>query len=205
MPRNDEGEFELILGNKQLLSVFFLVVILLGVFFTLGYVVGRSAGPLATVEMASNKTPDPDTPKDPLVVSPSQEGAPATAVPEKTPEIAAEKPAPVPSAPAPPPAATNETNPVAVPKPVAAAAPAAVPAEPATGQMFVQVAATGRPEAELLRQALGKRGFTVRLAPVPGKDLFRVLVGPLPDAAATAKARADLMAIGFRESYVRRY
>ena len=44
MPRNDEGEFELILGNKQLLSVFFIVIILLGVFFTMGYIVGRNSG-----------------------------------------------------------------------------------------------------------------------------------------------------------------
>ena len=41
MPNNDDGEFELILGNRQLLSVFFVIVILLGVFFTMGYIVGR--------------------------------------------------------------------------------------------------------------------------------------------------------------------
>lgn len=41
MGRNDEGEFELVLGNKQLLSVFFILVVLLGIFFIMGYVVGR--------------------------------------------------------------------------------------------------------------------------------------------------------------------
>ena len=35
------------LGNKQLLSVFFIVVVLLGVFFTMGYIVGQNT---ATVE-----------------------------------------------------------------------------------------------------------------------------------------------------------
>ena len=50
MPRNDEGEFELILGNKQLLSVFFIVIILLGVFFTMGYIVGRNSGPPDTAK-----------------------------------------------------------------------------------------------------------------------------------------------------------
>ena len=49
MPKNEEGEFELILGNRQLLSVFFIVVVLLGVFFTMGYIVGRNS-PLATAE-----------------------------------------------------------------------------------------------------------------------------------------------------------
>ena len=43
MPKNEDGEFELILGNRQLLSVFFIVVVLLGVFFTMGYIVGRNS------------------------------------------------------------------------------------------------------------------------------------------------------------------
>ena len=45
MARNDEGEFELVLGNRQLVSVFLIVVILLGVFFSMGYIVGPQLGP----------------------------------------------------------------------------------------------------------------------------------------------------------------
>ncbi len=45
MPRNEDGEFELVLGNKQLLTVFFIVVVLLGIFATMGYIVGRSTVP----------------------------------------------------------------------------------------------------------------------------------------------------------------
>ena len=40
-----EGEYELVLGNRQLLSAFFIIVILFGVFFTMGYVVGRNSAP----------------------------------------------------------------------------------------------------------------------------------------------------------------
>jgi len=40
-----DGEYELVLGNRQLLSAFFIVVILFGVFFTMGYVVGRNSAP----------------------------------------------------------------------------------------------------------------------------------------------------------------
>src|SRR3954469_13663876 len=56
MPRNDEGEFELVLGNRQLLSGFFIVVILFGVFFTMGYIVGRhsSPGPLGPTAAAAS-------------------------------------------------------------------------------------------------------------------------------------------------------
>src|SRR5437879_4437037 len=53
MPRNEEGEFELVLGNRQLLSGFFIVVILFGVFFTMGYIVGRASSP-ATLTTASS-------------------------------------------------------------------------------------------------------------------------------------------------------
>ena len=50
MPKNEDGEFELILANRQLLSVFFIVVVLLGVFFTMGYIVGRNSTPVTVAE-----------------------------------------------------------------------------------------------------------------------------------------------------------
>src|SRR5216110_1051073 len=57
MPRNDEGEFELVLGNSQLLSGFFIVVLLFGIFFSLGYIVGRhsSPAPMDTTAAASQE------------------------------------------------------------------------------------------------------------------------------------------------------
>ena len=62
MPKNDEGEFELVLGNRQLISVFLIVVILLGVFFSMGYIVGRNSPPPLAAETARNdKAPQPET------------------------------------------------------------------------------------------------------------------------------------------------
>ena len=66
MPKNDEGEFELILGNRQLISVFLIVVVMLGVFFSMGYVVGRNSSPTATTtearaDKASADTHPPDS------------------------------------------------------------------------------------------------------------------------------------------------
>ena len=112
MPKNEEGEFELILGNRQLLSVFFIVVVLLGVFFTMGYIVGRNS-PLATADAAPDKKParqiiDSAAPHDtPAPVTPSREEqakdstpAPvptetAPQQPETKPEPVAKKPEPV--------------------------------------------------------------------------------------------------------------
>ena len=54
MSPREEEEFELALGNKQLLSLFFLVVVLFGVFFSFGYTVGYSRGETSrTREIAS--------------------------------------------------------------------------------------------------------------------------------------------------------
>jgi hypothetical protein len=39
MAKNEEGEFELVVGNKQLLSIVFLMMVLFGVVFTMGYFV----------------------------------------------------------------------------------------------------------------------------------------------------------------------
>ena len=41
---NEDGEFELVLGNKQLFSVFFVVAVLFGVCFLMGYTVGKNIG-----------------------------------------------------------------------------------------------------------------------------------------------------------------
>ena len=40
-----DSPYELVVGNRQLLSAFFLIVILFGVFFALGYIVGRNSSP----------------------------------------------------------------------------------------------------------------------------------------------------------------
>ena len=47
MKNNETGEFELVLGNRQLLSGFFIVVLLFGVAFAMGYIVGRNSAPSA--------------------------------------------------------------------------------------------------------------------------------------------------------------
>ncbi len=44
MPPKQEEEFELVLGNKQLLSLFFLAVVLFAVFFSFGYMIGFGRG-----------------------------------------------------------------------------------------------------------------------------------------------------------------
>ena len=85
MPRNEtaelEGqEFELVLGNKQLLSVFFIVVILLGVFFTMGYVVGRNSAPI-TAAQQQTQTYERQSAPSAVPVTDRRQTAPATVRP----------------------------------------------------------------------------------------------------------------------------
>jgi cell division septation protein DedD len=106
----------------------------------------------------------------------------------------------------PAPARANETKPKPSPSP-APAAPvhAAAAGEPSGGQYW-QVVATARPDAEIIAEALGKKGFHVVLAAIPGKDgIFRVLVGPLSDAATQAQTRTGLESAGFKNPIMRKY
>ncbi len=44
MPKSDEGQYELILENRQVIAIFFVAAALCGVFFALGYMVGKNTG-----------------------------------------------------------------------------------------------------------------------------------------------------------------
>jgi cell division septation protein DedD len=191
MPKNEDGEFELILGNRQLLSVFFIVVVLLGVFFTMGYIVGRNSGPLQTAEVGPSKKES-----KPMVI---ESPVPPSASSKKEEKPVPEAPAPKPAETKPPEMKTSakatapeqpKTEPIRRPEP---------PPEPSAspGTSFLQLTATTQHEAEVYADVLKKKGFKAITATVPDKPgLVRVLVGPIPENAV-AKTRADLVAAGF--------
>src|SRR6266852_3839330 len=96
--KNEYGEFELILGNRQLLSVFFIVVILLGVFFTMGYIVGRNSAPIASDAVNSRTVAVPvvESSARPAESSkPPAESAPVETAPQRSADV--EKPAEAPA------------------------------------------------------------------------------------------------------------
>jgi cell division septation protein DedD len=214
LARNDEGEFELVLGNRQLISVFLIVVILLGVFFSMGYIVGRNSSPTGGIEVAKNggaKTASESPADSPPASSPApspQASAPPTETKASPPERVtthAEQPpaeAPAPSKPTPVSAAKEKKSPA--PPPPARSERAPVTGEPPTGDYW-QVVATARPDAEIVAEALTKKGLHAIVAPAPREGIFRVLVGPLSDSATQAQARTQLEAAGFKNPIVRKY
>jgi cell division septation protein DedD len=182
--KNEDGEFELILGNRQLLSVFFIWVVLMGVFFTIGYIVGRNSAPVAA-EIASA----PKGEEKPLVVNP----------PTPAPERPAEAPAQPRAAASTPPAAESAPK-SQVEKPRKTERPAAAieTGQPAAGRTYLQLAATVKDQADALVDVLRKNGFHAVAAQVPEKPaLYRVLVGPLGEGEVN-KTRAELQGKGFQ-------
>lgn len=228
MPRNEEGEYELVLGTPQLLSVIFILIVLLGVVFSAGYFLGRTAGgeivagPEEGTRRAASpgpggssqpaKAPDPAVPAElpPEAAAPLAPGEVKVA---SAGGAAADFAAPAPAAPqTQTPTDAQPQAPGAQPPPASArpatAEPAVGPsaiAEPERGQVFVQVAAVRRNEAEFLADVLRRKGFPARVAPGPNETLFRVLVGPVRDEDEIARTTKRLEAAGFRSTYVRKY
>jgi cell division protein FtsN len=200
MKNNETGEFELVLGNRQLLSGFFIVVLLFGVAFAMGYIVGR------------NSTPSQRS---------QAEAAAGSAAP-----VPKERPEPAPAASTPPPAQTSTDSTPAAQQPAAETAassavtppaqsttppaqPAAQPPSPATppapsaetpadappGSYWQVIATSNRTAAEALQQSLKDKGFPVTLGPGPN-NLVRVLVGPYSDTQSMGRAKTLLEAAG---------
>lgn len=199
MQPDQDREFELVLGNKQLFSLLFLVFVLLGVFFAMGYVMGRNSAPTdlarqtptttATDDSASGNRPSAATGSAPQAMPPTIPASETAAKPpESTP--AAETAAPQPTAPAAQPAREES--------------PTARFIDPKPGQLFLQVSAVARPEAEILVEVLTRKGFRAAMAPGPTDKVIRVLVGPVANDNEVPKLRTNLEESGFK-SMIRRY
>jgi cell division septation protein DedD len=191
--KNDEtGEFELVLGNRQLLSGFFVVVILFAVFFVMGYLVGRNTSPSPARAAALDSSASSQPAANPAPVDTHPQPV-APSVPAQNPPAAAatDTQAANPSKPA------ADQPPADQPaKPPAAANPAADASSPAPGETYLQVVSVGQHDAELVARTLKDKGFPSSLSPGPN-NRTRVLVGPYTEVGALGKAKADLENLGF--------
>jgi len=201
-----EGEKELVLGNKQLISLFFVVVALCGVFFAMGYMMGRPAAKTALVNADAAPAAQPsDTPEDTAQVD-QQSPAPAAAAAVDTDTTGVQPQAPA-----------TETRPAhdtpapdtpAKPTPVAEAPPppirAAKIAIPQAGATYLQVTALRRADADNLVKTLREQSLPALLADSSKPDLFRVLVGPYHQTADVAEAKSRLKALGFANAFVQK-
>jgi cell division septation protein DedD len=200
MPKTETGEFELVLGNRQLLSGFAVVAILFGVFFAMGYIVGRNSSPSARTSVPDSPSPvnaagQPDPGRAPAPTSsaaaeaPPAPAPPAEAKPEDKPPVAEE--------PKEQPAAQARPDP---PKPApktADAPPAVQSSESLQAGTYLQVMAIKKVDADVIAKALQSKGFPTLMTPSSLEGIFRVLVGPYKDTTSLGKAKSDLENSGF--------
>ena len=206
--RTSESETEILLGNKQLLGIFFVVVILLGVAFAGGYKLGQASKKAGAPATVADQTGPVDTTATggethsvpPANASPEAQ-APDTTRPPETPVLQGP-----PTGEDVPPLGSGKHAKAAA-KPQTESAPTSgAEFAPQSGQMFLQVAAVGRDEAEAVADVLHKKGFHAHAVPKPGNvKVFRVLIGPIHDAGDLSSTRDSLRRTGFREVIVQRY
>ena len=189
MARNEDGEFELVLGNRQLLSLAAIVVILFGIFFTMGYIVGRNSMPVTSMAPAPAPVSRPQEAS--AQPSPAKDTPPPTTPPaDPPPQSKQEDAGPV-------------TQPAREPEPAKPANVTQVQ-EPVAGKAYLQVMAVKRPDAEVIVKTLRDKGFPALISAGPD-GLVRVLVGPYEDVDSLGRAKADLESAGVGHPIVRRY
>src|SRR5580700_3016269 len=173
MKNKETGEFELLVGNGQIISGFFILALLLAVFFAMGYIIARAKyqqEPGVATTLAANPPADSRGPA----------AAPATPPPRDTAK---------PDGDAQPQALTQPAQDVKPEK--TEPPPEPVPAETAQG-IYWQISATvNQDAARALLQTIKDMGLPVTLSPGPN-NFTRVLVGPYSDTATLAHVKTQL-------------
>ena len=183
---------EITLGTGKLLGVFFGLVILCAVFFTLGYMLGHGGSSTGTTTFAGPVPSGGNPANKPSAGNKNAEAAPAT---QTTPDTTAGNPSDTP--------AVTTTPAADTPRPQDQADSARnAPPElkgAGAGTYMVQVAAVSRQEdAEILVAALRKKQYPVLMVSnVPGDSLFHVQVGPFTDPKEAESMRTRLANDGY--------
>lgn len=203
MNKNQDGQVELVLENRQVLLIFFGIVALCGVFFSLGYIIGRNTFSAPTA-VAQATSPTVEGEQKPSAMPPpayleqgqrpagdlSDPSASATdlsfyeRVEEKTPQTALLPPDPF---------SDPSVDALELPE-----QEGEVTLQPPPG-ILVQVSAlTRREDAEALVNLLKERNLPVLVTSSSTDPLFHVVVGPYSSELDAEQARMLLEQDGFR-------
>jgi cell division septation protein DedD len=192
---------DVVLGGRHLIGIFALLVMVLGIVFTLGYLLGRSryeeqlraateSGESASGSAASAGRADAPPPADWDFYRSAEPPKPAERL------AAASEPAAPPERPADAPATAG--------KPAAATAVPVGSNLIPKGAITLQVAALLREaDAVALAQALQEKKFPAIVTTPTSDRYYRVQIGPYMDASSANAARRELEKQGFK-SIVRR-
>jgi hypothetical protein len=156
-----KGEFEIVLGPKQLSIALFLLLAQMGLVAGIAYTAGRSSGTVPPKRAAAAAIVEVPIPVNPVISEPAPVAREAAAV----------------SAP------RNELTP--------------------PPGLYLQVGSLDVAAASAAVAALTAKDFQARLAPGSSENVFRVLVGPVPDGQtrSTTDSLTDLGYISFPKRY----
>ena len=231
MAQNDEGEFELVIGNRQLLLVFGVLLVLLGVLFTMGYLIGKNNPSKEAITAANNRQVPiiggSGGSGSPIIVDPgkqSEEKAPSRSatelyerattkdtstnaglpeVPKVPKEVEKKKEEPKKEAKKEPPPPEPKVSEPPKTKPVVPVASGSV-STPVAGT-YVQVVAVDQEGANSWVGTLRGKSFNAIVAPGPNEKLYRVLIGPIKDKESLAQTKIDLEKLGVKGAFVKKY
>jgi DedD protein len=200
------GGGDRVLESRHLVGLFLGVVLLCGVFFTLGYVMGRTqyGGAVHAAETPVKAMPVAPSSSKPAsketVASPNSKPVPcwADCDPKVTDRGVTPPSKPAPAAPVkaekaitPPPASTKPTS--------AKEPPRFQPAALGKNSIVLQVAATKQQRDALdMADVLQKKKFPSFVANSPADAFYHVQVGPYPDLASAESAKRALEQLGFK-------
>ena len=191
----ESQDTEITLGTGRLLGLFFGLVVVCGIFFGLGFSLGRNS---VKTGLTLQDTPAASSP----VAANNGSGKTVAGTPEKAVPGAAEQAAAADSSQS----ATSQVPPPVVTSPGSSAPASSAPppemAKPAplTGGngYTVQVAAVSKQEdADALVDALKKKAYPVFVANATPDKLFHVQVGPFGDIKDAEAMKAKLMGDGY--------
>lgn len=205
------GGADRVLESRHLVGLFLGVVLLCSVFFTLGYVMGRTqfSGPVHA-EAFSKPSPAPAAPKakDPQPPAPApgewdfygKKDDSGAALPSPKHQTNPTNAAPIPAV------ATKSSSapPVAAAKPVAAPVPAKEPAryqppKMGKGAIVVQVAALARQSDALhMADVIQEKQFPAFVVTPTADKFYHVQVGPYSDEKSAEAAKRALEQLGFK-------
>jgi len=198
MAHSDDGQYELILENKQVLGIFFVAALLCGVFFGLGFLVGRSSkGPTGTQPAATTAGTASESRKSAVGAEKPPATSGAAAQPADTPaqSNSAEKPADAP----PPAAAAAVEKEKEKPAPATAAPPPAPAPAADSGAISLQVNVFSSAEAaDPVAGLLKRKNFPVTVVPGTTDHYFHVLVGPYSNMKEADAVKKKLEEEGFK-------
>jgi len=179
MTQSPDDQLAVVLGQRQLIAVCCMFLVVLGLVATMAYVTGRS---ITAAQMRSLEKSDVPPA---IVVDPGK--PPQTTVPGPM-EAKAETLPPTPT-------------PAPIQSPLQAAAEMG---EPTAGQSFWQVGLVDRGVAPVFVEYMTRQGFRSRLAAGQSAGGLRVLVGPLTSQADAEKTKRALDAMNI-QAFLKKY